>query len=145
MPRIQSEDKTKEAVFSFRLRVDVHAQMVAYGAFLNPDDPSSKDYVVTELFRESVKGDKEFAAYWEQNKARFLVFPGGTRTQRCQRNDPSRQVACVPIRRLRRQEMEDTNTIEREISSVRSEIRREQNELSRDPIGPRQSGHRSRT
>ena len=32
--------------------------------------------------------------------------------------------------------MEDTNTIEREISSVRSEIRREQNELSRDPIGP---------
>jgi hypothetical protein len=73
MPRIQSEDKTKEAVFSFRLRVDVHAQMVAYGAFLNPDDPSSKDYVVTELFRESVKGDKEFAAYWEQNKARFLA------------------------------------------------------------------------
>ena len=32
--------------------------------------------------------------------------------------------------------MEDTNTIERDISSVRSEIRREQNELSRDPIGP---------
>jgi hypothetical protein len=32
--------------------------------------------------------------------------------------------------------MEDTNTIEREISSVRSEIRREQNELSRDPVGP---------
>jgi hypothetical protein len=72
MPRIQPEDKTKEAVFSFKLRVDVHAQIVAYGAFLNPDDPSSKDYVVTELFRESVKGDKEFAAYWEQNKARFL-------------------------------------------------------------------------
>jgi hypothetical protein len=72
MPRIQPEDKTKEAVFSFKLRVDVHAQMTAYGAFLNPDDPSSKDYVVTELFRESVKGDKEFAAYWEQNKARFL-------------------------------------------------------------------------
>ena len=72
MPRIQPEDKTKEAVFSFKLRVDVHAQMIAYGAFLNPDDPSSKDYVVTEMFRESVKGDKEFAAYWEQNKARFL-------------------------------------------------------------------------
>ncbi len=32
--------------------------------------------------------------------------------------------------------MEDTNTIERDISSVRSEIRREQNELSRDPVGP---------
>jgi hypothetical protein len=32
--------------------------------------------------------------------------------------------------------MEDTNTIEREISSVRSEIRSEQNELSRDPVGP---------
>jgi hypothetical protein len=40
---------------------------------LNSDDPSSKDYVVTELFRDSVKGDKEFAAYWEQNKARFLA------------------------------------------------------------------------
>jgi hypothetical protein len=73
MPRIQPEDKTKEAVFSFKLRVDVHAQILAYGAFLNPDDPSSKDYVVTELFRESVKGDKEFAAYWEQNKPRFLA------------------------------------------------------------------------
>ena len=72
MPRIQPEDKTKEAVFSFKLRVDVHAQITAYGVFLNPDDPSSKDYVVTELFRESVKGDKEFAGYWEQNKARFL-------------------------------------------------------------------------
>jgi hypothetical protein len=32
--------------------------------------------------------------------------------------------------------MEDTNTIERDISSVRSEIRREQNELSRDLVGP---------
>ena len=32
--------------------------------------------------------------------------------------------------------MEDTNTIEQDISSVRSEIRREQNELSRDPVGP---------
>ncbi len=32
--------------------------------------------------------------------------------------------------------MEDTNTIERDISSVRGEIRREQNELSRDPVGP---------
>ena len=73
MPRIQPEDKTKEAAFSFKLRVDVHAQILAYGAFLNPDDPSSKDYVVTELFRESVKGDKEFAAYWEQNKPRFLA------------------------------------------------------------------------
>jgi hypothetical protein len=32
--------------------------------------------------------------------------------------------------------MEDTNTIERDISSVGSEIRREQNELSRYPVGP---------
>lgn len=73
MPKIAPEDKTKEAQFSFKLRVDVHAQLVAYGAFLSPEDPSSKDYVVTELFRESIKGDKEFAAYWEENKARFLA------------------------------------------------------------------------
>jgi hypothetical protein len=73
MPKIQPQDKTQEAVFAFKLRVDVHAQILAYGAFLSPDDPSSKDYVVTELFRESVKGDKEFAAYWEQNKTRFLT------------------------------------------------------------------------
>ena len=32
--------------------------------------------------------------------------------------------------------MEDTNTIERDISAVRSEIRNEQNQLSGDPIGP---------
>ncbi len=73
MPKIQPEDKTKEAVFSFKLRVDVHAQIVAYGVYLSPDDPSSKDYVVTELFRESIKGDKEFGAYWEDNKAHFLA------------------------------------------------------------------------
>jgi hypothetical protein len=73
MSKIQPEDKTKEAVFSFKLRVDVHAQIIAYGAFLSPEDPSSKDYVVTEFFRQSVKGDKEFAAYWEDNKVRFLA------------------------------------------------------------------------
>ena len=72
MPRIQPEDKTKEAIFSFKLRVDVYAQILAYGAFLSLIDPFSKDYVVTELFRESVKGDKEFASYWDQNKAQFL-------------------------------------------------------------------------
>ena len=99
MPRIQPEDKTKEAVFSFKLRVDVHAQIVAYGAFLNPDDPSSKDYVITELFRESVKGDKEFAAYWEQNKARFLSaqeaqgHPGPTATTRRGRSRASQSAA----------------------------------------------------
>jgi hypothetical protein len=73
MPKIQPEDKTKEAVYSFKLRVDVHAQIVAYGSFLSPEDPSSKDYVMTELLRDSIKGDKEFAAYWEQHKARFLA------------------------------------------------------------------------
>ncbi len=99
MPRIQPEDKTKEAVFSFKLRVDVHAQITAYGAFLNPDDPSSKDYVVTELFRESVKGDKEFAAYWEQNKARFLVSqeakgqPDASATTRRGRSNASQSAA----------------------------------------------------
>jgi hypothetical protein len=74
MPKIAPEDKTKEATFSFKLRVDVHAQISAYGAFLSPEDPSSKDYVVTEFFREIIKGDKEFAAYWEDNKARFLAY-----------------------------------------------------------------------
>lgn len=73
MPKIQPEDKTQHATFPFSLRVDVYAQILAYGAFLSPESPSSKDYVVTELFRESVKGDKEFWTFWEQNKTKFVA------------------------------------------------------------------------
>jgi hypothetical protein len=72
MPKIQPEDKTKETTFHLKLRLDIQAQILAYGSYLNPDDPSSKEYVVTELFREAIKTDKDFSTFWEKNKTNFL-------------------------------------------------------------------------
>ena len=72
MPKIQPEQKVKATLFPLRLRTDIQAQILAYGAYLNADAPSSKEYVVTELFREMTKLDREFLAYWEQHKDTFL-------------------------------------------------------------------------
>jgi hypothetical protein len=55
-----------------RLRTDVQAQLLAYGTFLNREQPSSVAHIVTEMFRETAKSDREFLAYWEQHKETFL-------------------------------------------------------------------------
>jgi hypothetical protein len=72
MARIQPELKVKETPMLVRLRTDVQAQLHAYGTFLNPEQPSSVAHIVTELFREAAKSDREFQTYWEQHKETFL-------------------------------------------------------------------------
>jgi hypothetical protein len=72
MARIQPELKIKETPMLVRLRTDVQAQLLAYGTFLNREQPSSVAHIVTEMFRETAKSDREFLAYWEQHKETFL-------------------------------------------------------------------------
>ena len=71
MPKIQAEDTTQLIEFRVKLRTDVQAKLAAYGAFLNPNHPSSATHVLTESFSLLIADDKEFAEFWKQHQAEF--------------------------------------------------------------------------
>lgn len=71
MPKIQPEDTTQVSEFKVKLRTDVQAKVLAYGAYLNPNNPSSPTHVITESFNLLIAGDKEFAEFWKLREAEF--------------------------------------------------------------------------
>lgn len=71
MPKLTAEDKTPIGTYSIRLRTDVYAQIVGYGAYLNEANPSTIGHVITEAFNSAVKGDSDWKAFWEKNAQKF--------------------------------------------------------------------------
>lgn len=63
MPKIQAEEKLKNVPFTVKIREDFHEKIVAYCHYLNPQDPSSPGYVLTECFKQAIDKDAEFAAF----------------------------------------------------------------------------------
>ena len=73
MPKLQAEDVTPITDFKVKLRTDVQAKIAAYGAYLNPENPSSPTHVITESFNLLIAGDKEFAEFWKRQQSEFVV------------------------------------------------------------------------
>ena len=73
MPRLAPEDLTLITEFKVKLRADVQAKIQAYGRYLNPSEPSSATYIITESFNALIAGDKEFAEFWKQNQDGFSI------------------------------------------------------------------------
>ena len=73
MPRLAPEDLTPMTEFKVKLRADVQAKIHAYGRYLNPAEPSSASYIITESFNALIAGDKEFAEFWKQNQDGFSM------------------------------------------------------------------------
>lgn len=73
MPRLQAEDVTPITEFKVKLRTDVQAKIAAYGAYLNPENPSSSTHVITESFNLLIAGDKDFAEFWKRQQTEFVV------------------------------------------------------------------------
>ena len=71
MPKLAAEDKTPVATYCIRLRSDVYAQLVGYGAYLNEHNPSTVGHVITEAFNAAIKGDTEWKTFWDQNGQKF--------------------------------------------------------------------------
>ena len=73
MPKLQAEDVTPVTEFKVKLRTDVQAKIAAYGAYLNPENPSSSTHVITEGFNLLIAGDKDFAEFWKRQQSEFVV------------------------------------------------------------------------
>ncbi len=63
MPKIQAEDKTKLLPFTVKIREDVQEKIVAYGHYLDPENPSRAGHVVTECFKQVCERDADFASF----------------------------------------------------------------------------------
>ena len=63
MPKIQAEDKRKLLPFTVKVREDVQEKIIAYGHYLDPENPSSAGHVVTECFKQIIERDAEFASF----------------------------------------------------------------------------------
>jgi hypothetical protein len=73
MPKIQAEDTTQITEFKVKLRTDIQAKVLAYGAYLNPENPSSPTHVITESFNLLIAGDKDFAEFWKHQQLEFTA------------------------------------------------------------------------
>ena len=73
MPKLAAEDKTPVGNYSIKLRIDVYAQIVAYGSYLNETNPSTIGHVITEAFNTAVKGDQDWKAFWDKNAQKFQM------------------------------------------------------------------------
>jgi hypothetical protein len=71
LPKLAAEDKTPLGTYSVKLRTDVYAQIVAYGSYLNEQNPSTVGHVITEAFNSAVKGDTDWKAFWQKHAQRF--------------------------------------------------------------------------
>jgi hypothetical protein len=79
MPRLAPEDLTLITEFKVKLRADVQAKIQAYGRYLNPSEPSSATYIITESFNALIAGDKEFAEFWKRSQSPNWTEPGHRR------------------------------------------------------------------
>jgi hypothetical protein len=71
LAKLIAEDKTPIGTYSIRLRTDVYAQIVAYGSYLNEQNPSTIGHVITEAFNAAVKSDLDWKSFWEKNAQKF--------------------------------------------------------------------------
>ncbi len=65
MAKMKAEDKQKVVPVTFRMREDWLEKLTAYCKYLNPENPSSPGYVLTESFRQVIERDADFASFLE--------------------------------------------------------------------------------